>query len=141
MENINRNIGKRLRIVRHIFNEGTKLSAEQFAHLLDITRDKLINYEIGRAAMPVALLYNLYKRGINPVYIISGDGSVFANNAEGNRLQQLSMRRQSVVSKIKSLDNDSDTNGDIPMLRVAAGRLTEDAHPGLNQTFAGNDKR
>lgn len=139
MENINRNIGKRLRIVRHIFNEGTKLSAEQFAHLLDITRDKLINYEIGRAAVPVALLYNLYKRGINPIYIISGDGSIFANNAEGNRLQQQSMRRQATVGKFKSLDNNSEADDEVAMIKVAAGRLSNDANSGLNAPAVGSN--
>ena len=87
MENLNKEIGKRLREIRNIANEGTKLSARQFAHLLDETTDKILNYENGRAAVSVQVLINLYYRGFNPVYILTGEGSIFADNAVGSGLK------------------------------------------------------
>ena len=81
-------MGKRLKTARLIYNEGIKLSAEQFAHLLDITTDKLQNYETGRSTIPQTLMYELYYRGINPIYILTGEEDIFANNNVGNALRQ-----------------------------------------------------
>ncbi len=78
----------RLRKIRNISNEGTKLSARQFAFLLGETTDKVLNYENGRAAVPVQLLINLYRRGFNPVYILTGEGSMFADNEQGRILSE-----------------------------------------------------
>lgn len=74
--------------IRHVFNEGGKLSAMQFAHLLGETRDRIANYESGRTGIPAKLLYELYKRGINPVYIVAGKGSMFAENESGRLLRE-----------------------------------------------------
>ncbi len=78
-------IGKRLRFVRSIFNEGGKLSASQFAHLLNETVHKILNYENGRASVSAELLITLYHRGINPIFILTGEGSIFAPNEEGEK--------------------------------------------------------
>jgi hypothetical protein len=88
MENLNKEIGKRLRFVRSIFNEGGKLSAAQFAFLLGETLHKILNYELGRAQVPPSLLIKLYQRGINPIYILTGEGSVFAPNHAGRKLEE-----------------------------------------------------
>jgi hypothetical protein len=87
-KNIHIEIGARLREVRSIFNEGSRLSSEQFAYLLDETRDKIINYELGRAAVPLRVLLELYRRGINPIYLLSGDGDIFAKNIAGKTLKE-----------------------------------------------------
>ncbi len=101
MDNLIKNAGNRLREVRHIFNEGDKLSAKQFAYLLDETQDKILNYENGRAAISLQLLVNLYYRGVNPVYILTGEGEIFADNEAGKSLKSkikiASNRRASVV--------------------------------------------
>jgi len=86
LEKINLEIGSRLREIRHLFNEGDKLSAKQFAYLLGETTDKILNYENGRASVSINLLINLYNRGINPTYVLTGDGSYFAANSIGQEL-------------------------------------------------------
>ncbi len=80
---INGGIGNRLREIRALFNEGGRISAAQFAYLLNTNRDKIANYESGRSSLPLEIVYLLYQRGINPIYLICGEGSLFASNAEG----------------------------------------------------------
>jgi transcriptional regulator with XRE-family HTH domain len=88
MENSNENIRKRLKDVRvKIFNEGVKLSAAQFAYILNTSENKIRNYELGRSSIPIELLAKLYYKGIDPVYILTGDGSVFAKNQAGDSLK------------------------------------------------------
>ncbi|MCX7880412.1 MAG: helix-turn-helix domain-containing protein [Ignavibacteria bacterium] len=88
MENLNREIGERLRFIRSIFNEGSKLSANQFAHILNETLHKILNYETGRAQVPPSLLISLYRKGINPIFILTGEGSIFAPNTAGTELSK-----------------------------------------------------
>ena len=79
MENLNKEIGQRLREIRNIANEGGNLSARQFAHLLGETTDKILNYENGRAAVTPQLLISLYRRGFSPVWLLTGDGEIMAS--------------------------------------------------------------
>lgn len=88
MKNLNKEIGERIRFVRSIFNEGAKLSASQFAHLLGETMHKILNYELGRAQVPPSFLVALYRKGINPIFILTGEGGVFAPNKYGFELKQ-----------------------------------------------------
>ena len=117
MENLNQDIGIRLREVRHIFNEGEKLSARQFAHLLGETHDKILNYENGRASVSVQLLINLYKRVINPTYILTGEGSIYADNAQGLQLMRSNKSYQETAN-IHNIDNIE--NLTIPEMLVRA---------------------
>ncbi|GAB1370729.1 hypothetical protein MASR1M45_07910 [Candidatus Kapaibacterium sp.] len=87
MDKYYEDVGKRLRQIRHIFNEGGKLSADQFAYLLGESRDRITNYELGRAAVPLRLLHELYLRGISPVFLISGEGPLFADNFNGKNFR------------------------------------------------------
>ena len=89
MENINQEIGNRLREIRDIFHEGVKLSADQFAFILDETGDKIRNYELGRAAVSVRLLRKLHEKGINPTYLITGEGEIFAENRAGKKRKEI----------------------------------------------------
>ncbi len=89
MEDFALESGKRLRNLREIMNEGGKLSADQFAFIINESRDKIINYELGRSAIPIKLLYEIYKRGFNPLYIISGEGCIFVDNENGIKMKQL----------------------------------------------------
>ena len=107
MENLNREIGKRLRQIRSVTNEGSKLSARQFAHLMNETADKILNYEVGRAAVSVQLLINLYYRGFNPVYILTGEGSMFADNEKGREF-----RSKLNKGEIRSDDRKNETESD-----------------------------
>jgi len=122
MEELNRTIGKRLREVREIFNEGGKLSARQFAYLVDETTDKILNYETGRAAISIQLLINLYHRGFNPVYILTGEGSMYAANSEGIKMSNKIENKDLSDKSQKKSANDKDIS------EINIERLIEKAH-------------
>lgn len=129
MNTLNKEIGSRLRLIRSIFNEGGKLSAEQFAYLLNQNTDKILNYELGRAAIPLELLISLYERGYNPVFILTGKESIFSNNTEGKKrkkeLEQRGVNIQQVISNnVVSLKNLEDSSAKLPLINVAAGQIT-----------------
>ena len=114
MENdFNIQIGKRLREIREIFNFGVKLSAEQFAYIVDETGDKIRNYELGRANIPIRLVYKLYKHGIEPKYLLCGEGEIFAENEEGKRLR--SIIEENIKKKKANLENK--------IIKVSAGKI------------------
>jgi len=124
MNDYKKEVGLRLRQIREIMNEGSKLSSIQFGYLLDENGDKIRNYEIGRASIPIRLLYNLYKRGINPNYIITGLESIFADNEEGKRLAKLTYQRNTKLEiEIKLKNVESKYTNDDNDLKVAAGRI------------------
>lgn len=128
MNNLNKEIGSRLRLIRSIFNEGGKLSAEQFAYLLNQNTDKILNYELGRAAIPLELLISLYERGYNPVFLLTGKESVFCNNSEGKKRKKELKQRGIDIHKIFSqsvatLNNLEDSSAKFPMISVAAGKI------------------
>jgi hypothetical protein len=134
MYNYNQVLGRRLKDIRHIINEGGKLSGDQFGYLVGETRDNIANYETGRAGVPVRLLHELYKRGINPVYIISGEGSVFADNEAGRKFRAklehklvsntLNNRDERKISlALKGGNEFSDGLKKLPILLVAAGTI------------------
>lgn len=107
MQSLNKEIGERLRFVRSIFNEGGKLSATQFARLLGETMHKILNYELGRAQVPPSLLVTLYRRGINPIFILTGEGSFFAPNQAGRELKE--KLEQHIESKASNNDKYNST--------------------------------
>jgi len=131
MNSYSEEVGARLRQVRSIFNEGGKLSADQFAFLLGESRDKIANYELGRAGLPVRVLYELYKRGINPIYIIAGEGSVFADNIEGENFKEKVKEKIKFGMKLSPQSNEMLSvaiNENIPdegenIIKLAAGRI------------------
>lgn len=119
-----KNIGQRLRFVRSIFNEGKKLSTEQFAHLLGESRDNIANYEHARASVPARVLIELYKRGINPTWVLTGDGDVFANNLPGKQRRKLLKQRGIDISEIKELAKvEFEEHKEVKVLKVAAGKI------------------
>ncbi|HOM04659.1 MAG TPA: helix-turn-helix transcriptional regulator [Candidatus Kapabacteria bacterium] len=119
-----KHIGRRLRIVRSIFNEGKKLSTEQFAHLLGETRDNIANYEHARASVPARVLIELYKRGINPTWVLTGDGDIFANNSQGKQRRKLLKERNIDISETKQMAAvEFDEQREVKVLKVAAGKI------------------
>ena len=119
---INQEIGTRLREVRTLFNEGGKVSATQFAYLLNTTRDKIANYESGRSALPLTIIFLLYQRGINPIYLICGEGSMFAPNMEGRNFEQ----KINLRSNATELKQNARVIGRIyegKKLKAAAGKI------------------
>lgn len=122
--------GIRLKKIREIFNEGRKFSAEQFAHILNETRDRIANYESGRSQIPIRLLYELYIRGINPNFIITGEGDIFANTKEGARFKRFLIAKTKIDPEaeinynelLKELDTKIDDD-DSETFRAAAGNI------------------
>jgi hypothetical protein len=134
MYNYNQILGRRLKDIRMIINEGGKLSSDQFGYLLGETRDNIANYETGRAGVPVRLLHELYKRGINPIYIISGEGSIFADNEAGSKFKaklEFKLRTGSINNRDARKITLSLAGGkefseglqNLPSLLVAAGTI------------------
>ncbi len=107
MEDLQKKIGNRLKEVRNMFFEGGKLSARQFALAVNETKDNIANYENGRANAPNRLLVTLYNKGINPNYILTGDGSIYAANEAGKLLEQRTnagREERGNVAEIYSID-------------------------------------
>lgn len=134
MDEYNRKVGQRLKKIRNIFNEGSKLSAKQFGFLLGMNRDKIANYESGRSSIPVSLIYSLYIRGINPIFLISGEGSVFADNQAGRDFKEkierkMRSRNSNVLTNVREvpadmLDEINELNNS-KRYRAAAGKINK----------------
>lgn len=116
MDELNRNIGIRLKQIREIFNEGSKLSVMQFAYLLDESRDKIANYESGRTSVTPKLIIELYRRGVNPVYLLTGEQSLFADNEAGRKFHQ-SLKSRNIQLK--------ENGANLRIYRAAAGKIAD----------------
>jgi len=96
--------------------------------LLNETTDKILNYENGRAAVSVQLLINLYNRGFNPVYILTGEGSKFADNDAGITLMN---KLSEMDDTLKPHELNTDNNSIEKLIKkarkfnVAAGNILE----------------
>lgn len=130
MTETKKEIGKRLRRIRNIFLEGGKVSARQFADALGETKDNIANYENGRAHIPNRLLIALYERGFNPIYILSGEGSLFATNTQGRALMEIfDLKKMQKRRNESSNDNDfskfsiRDLERKVYQFQVAAGDI------------------
>ncbi|MBI5324236.1 MAG: helix-turn-helix domain-containing protein [Ignavibacteriae bacterium] len=108
MEDLQKQIGMRLREVRNIFFEGGKLSTRQFAIAVNETKDNIANYENGRANVPNRLLVTLFNKGINPTYILTGNGSIYTSNEAGQLLAKRAGSKviaEANVSEIYSIES------------------------------------
>ena len=132
MDEYNKKAGQRLKKIRKIFNEGSKLSAKQFGFLLGMNRDKIANYESGRSSIPVSLIYSLYIRGINPIFLISGEGSVFADNQAGREFKErierkMRSRNSNVLTNVREVPADVldeiDELNNSKRYKAAAGKI------------------
>jgi len=107
MGELQKKIGERLREIRQIFLEGDKVSTRQFANALAEKKDSITNYEMGKAGIPNRLLLKLYERGFNPVYVLTGEGSMFADNDKGRLLKDkihAKNSKNSSVNNIREID-------------------------------------
>ncbi|MGA2296025.1 MAG: hypothetical protein ABSG15_00570 [FCB group bacterium] len=103
MEDMQKEVGQRLREVRDIFYEGNKLSARLFANTLGETKDNIVNYENGKANIPNRLLIALYYKGFNPIYILTGEGSIFADNERGRELFKIIEKKNKLKGNVTSV--------------------------------------
>ena len=134
MDEYNKRVGNRLKKIRNIFNEGSRLSAKQFGFLLGMNRDKIANYESGRSSIPVSLIYTLYIRGINPIFLISGEGSVFADNQAGRDFKEkierkMRSRNSNVLTNVREVPADVldeiDELNNSKRYKAAAGKINK----------------
>jgi hypothetical protein len=130
MENIKKSIGDRLKEIRYIFLEGEKVSRKQFAYAIGENKDNVANYEIGRANIPNRVLTTLYERGFNPTYILTGEGSLFADNESGRTLRDIISSKKiknSTVSNVREYDFSKlslkDLERKVAQYQVAAGDI------------------
>lgn len=128
IENLNKRIGERIKKIREIFNEGSKLSATQFAYLLGESRDKIANYENGRTPISPQILYELYNRGISPTYLITGKGNIFAENPAGEKFKKSLAGRSNIHSSlefISQINKEIYKDDGIKIYKAAAGDLSK----------------
>ncbi len=72
MDDLKKNIGRRLKEVRLFAFDGMTVS--RFAEILHEKAANISNYEQGKANIPNRVLVELYYKGINPIYILTGEG-------------------------------------------------------------------
>ncbi len=130
MEDLKIKIGRRLKEIRYIFLEGEKVSRKQFAYAIGENKDNIANYEIGRASIPNRVLLALYKRGFNPVYILTGEGSIFADNESGRILKDIinsKKMKNTEINNIREIDfskfNISELERKVLQYQVAAADI------------------
>ena len=82
------------------------MSTRQFADSMEETKDNIANYENGRAFIPNRLMVNLYFRGYNPIYILAGEQSIYADNDAGRALR--SAAKVQTGGSVEILPYDSD---------------------------------
>lgn len=139
-------IGKRIKLIRNIINEGGKLSVEQFAFVLQESGDKMRNYELGRAAVPNRVLQALHTRGFNITFIVAGEGDVFNNSPAGQRFKKVVQSRDVNLTELweeiyKEIDENDIKKAEILKLekenqRIAKEKEREDKQKAIAQSKA-----
>ncbi|MFH1050379.1 MAG: hypothetical protein V1779_05535 [bacterium] len=130
MGELQKKIGERLREIRQLFLEGDKVSTRQFANALGEKKDSITNYEMGKAGIPNRLLLKLYERGFNPVYILTGEGSMFTENNKGRILKDkinTKNNKNSDIQNIREIDLSklslNELERKVKQYQVAAGDI------------------
>jgi len=126
MSDDNKETGKRLREAREfLLKIQTKEDLAEFLKIAGITQEQLKNYESGRTAVPSPLLVLLYELGINPTYILTGEGTKFAGNPSG------------MIVKAATL-GEIDKSQDIKLLKLNPALTSEDSKFRILRAVAGN---
>ncbi|MFA6569844.1 MAG: hypothetical protein WCT77_01260 [Bacteroidota bacterium] len=109
MDSLQKEIGKRLKEIRKIYLDGTSVSARQLAENIGETKDNIANYENGKANVPNRVMIALYNKGFNPVYILTGENSMFADNTAGKALNAIiKEKNKSNVKRILKISDEQD---------------------------------
>jgi hypothetical protein len=132
MDNMQKNIGDRLKEIRDIIFEGGRISARQFAQSVGETKDNIANYENGRANVPNRLLAALYHKGINPIYILTGEGTVNAPNEAGKIIAQRIKYSGSAKSNVAEIHKIDFAKMDFDELVMQFNQLTAAAGDMIN---------
>lgn len=67
---------------------GGNISSAQLAHRLGISPDAMRNYESGRTALPLQIIFKLHREGLSMHWLLDEAGGMFADNPEGKRLRE-----------------------------------------------------
>jgi hypothetical protein len=78
----NENFGIRLDLFIKLNYE----SAAEYARVLNIDRSQVTSYIKGRTIPPTKSLPNIHNSGANIVWLITGEGAMYANNDTGREL-------------------------------------------------------
>ncbi|MCX6155789.1 MAG: hypothetical protein NT007_16710 [Candidatus Kapabacteria bacterium] len=103
-------ISERLRFIReNLIVKGIRLSAAQFADMFDTSEDKIRNYENARSNVSIELLILLYRHGINPIFLLTGEGSWFAENKAGKQLASdfKTSKNAGLITNLVKIDGSS----------------------------------
>ncbi len=92
MKNLQIDIGSRLKEIRTRYYSKHKLSVADFAEELAESKFNIANYERGIANVTNKVLVALYEKGFNPTYILTGEGSIFADNTAGKNRAELTSK-------------------------------------------------
>lgn len=90
MNELETGIGQRLKEVRINHIAERKLSINELAELLDESQFNISNYESGKANVPNRVLIKLYRQGINPTWVLTGEEEVFSVKAREKQNKLLS---------------------------------------------------
>lgn len=118
-------IGARLRQIRNIFDDGYKMLTPKFAEKIGESKFNIQNYERGLASIPNRVLIALYEYGFNPSYILTGEGSMYADNPAGKKRQLKSEGKieEPTVKIISAVEFSGMTIDEIINHPAAAGNL------------------
>ncbi len=109
-------IGKRLQEVRNKYISSRKLSTLEFADLINESKFNISNYESGKANIPNRVLVELYKKGINPTWILTGEQSIYVNTINSAEAEEKEFN-------IHKFENNNFFNTDDYEIIVRAGNL------------------
>lgn len=109
IEKYQNEIANRLKEVRTKYFETFKLSTAQFAIEVNESEFNLQNYESAKASIPNRLLITLYYKGINPIYILTGEGDVWTETPQGIARKQrvINGRADTKVHSLKPIDTSN----------------------------------
>lgn len=108
-----KDIGKRLKEIREKHYAKFKLSISDFAEELNEKMFNIANYEAGKANLPNRVLVALYDKGFNPSYILTGEGSLFADNYAGRE-----RAKQAGSSNVASEENPDNSKKDMSNMTI-----------------------
>ena len=97
-------IGKRLKEIREKHYAKFKLSLTDIAEELSEKMFNIANYEAGKANLPNRVMVALYDKGFNPSYILTGEGSIYANNAAGKERVRQSDEESDLEQATENVD-------------------------------------
>lgn len=80
----NLEVGMRLQHARKLL----KMTQKELAETTGFNPTNITSYELGKADVPVRLLSELYKLGVNSNWILTGTEHIFAYNDAGKLLQK-----------------------------------------------------